>query len=180
VNDGVGTTTDGCETPFVNAGQLAGRIAVIDRGTCAFTAKALNAQNNGAIGVILINNTGGPLAPAGTDPSVTIPTIGITLADGNSLKAAIAGGPTTVTIRLSSTRRAGMQPSGRVRMYAPNPIQSGSSVSHWDVSLTPNALMEPAINPDLSDNVDLTEGLFRDIGWLPHLVGVPFHPVTLL
>jgi hypothetical protein len=173
VNDGVGTATDGCETPFANAAQLAGRIAVIDRGTCTFTSKALNAQNNGAIGVVLVNNTTGPLAPAGTDPSVTIPTIGITQADGAALKAAIAGGPTTVTVHLSSTRRAGMQPSGRVRMYAPNPFQSGSSVSHWDVSLTPNALMEPAINPDLSDNVDLTEALFRDIGWLPHLTGVP-------
>jgi hypothetical protein len=58
-------------------------------------------------------------------------------------------------------------------MYAPNPFQSGSSVSHYDVSLTPNALMEPAINPDLTDNLDLTTALFRDIGWLPSLLGVP-------
>src|SRR5262249_38679140 len=44
---------------------------------------------------------------------------------------------------------------------------SGSSVSHWDVSLTPNALMEPAINNDLHDNPDLTPFHFRDIGWFP-------------
>jgi hypothetical protein len=50
-------------------------------------------------------------------------------------------------------------------MFSPNPFQSGSSVSHYDVSLTPNALMEPAINADLSGTLDLTVDLFRDIGW---------------
>jgi hypothetical protein len=52
-------------------------------------------------------------------------------------------------------------------MYAPSTFASGSSVSHWDVSMTPNALMEPAINNDLSSNVDLTKHAFVDIGWLP-------------
>jgi hypothetical protein len=46
-------------------------------------------------------------------------------------------------------------------------------VSHWDVSATPNLLMEPAINPDLTDSVDLTSALFKDIGWLPHTTSVP-------
>ncbi len=170
VTDGVGTTSDGCETIM---GSLAGKIAVIDRGTCSFVIKAKNAQNAGAIGVIIVNNTTGTLSPGGSDPTITIPTILITLADGAALKSAIGGGVTNVTMRLSPTRLAGMHPSERVRMYSPNPFQSGSSVSHFDVSLTPNALMEPAINSDLTDNLDLTVALFRDIGWLPDLVGVP-------
>jgi hypothetical protein len=33
--------------------------------------------------------------------------------------------------------------------------------------------MEPAINPDLTQNVDLTFQNFFDIGWFPQLVGVP-------
>jgi len=173
VNDPVAPSGDGCETPFINAAQLVGRIAVIDRGVCTFTSKALNAQNAGAIGVILVNNAAGAFAPGGSDPSVTIPVIGITQTDGAALKTAITGGPTTVTVRLSSTRISGLHASGRVRMYSPNPFQSGSSVSHYDVSLLPNALMEPAINPDLTDNVDLTEALFRDIGWLPRTLAVP-------
>ena len=45
-------------------------------------------------------------------------------------------------------------------MYTPNPFAGGSSVSHFDISLTPNALMEPAINNDLHDTVDLTHGQF--------------------
>jgi hypothetical protein len=165
VVDPVAPTGDGCDTPFANAAALAGNIAVIDRGVCTFVIKAKNAQNAGAIGCILVNNAAGAFAPGGSDPTITIPTVGITLADGNTLKAAIAGGPTTVTLRLNPTLLAGAHPSGRVRMYSPNPFQGGSSVSHYDVSLTPNALMEPAINPDLTDNLDLTVDLFRDIGW---------------
>jgi hypothetical protein len=54
-------------------------------------------------------------------------------------------------------------------MYGPNPFQSGSSVSHWDVSAFPNQLMEPNINGDLTHAVkppyDLTAPLLKDIGW---------------
>jgi hypothetical protein len=54
-------------------------------------------------------------------------------------------------------------------MYAPNPYQSGSSVSHYDVSAFPNLLMEPAINSDLTHAVtpphDLTFPWLVDIGW---------------
>jgi len=54
-------------------------------------------------------------------------------------------------------------------MYAPNPFQGGSSVSHYDVTAFRNQLMEPAINGDLTQSVippqDLTFRLFQDIGW---------------
>ena len=33
--------------------------------------------------------------------------------------------------------------------------------------------MEPAINPDLTSDVDLTDPLFRDIGWLPRVLDAP-------
>jgi hypothetical protein len=165
VVDALAPTGDGCDAPFANAASLVGKIAVIDRGVCTFVIKAKNAQNAGAIGCILVNNVAGALAPGGADPTITIPTVGITLADGNTLKTAIAGGPTTVTLHLNPTLLAGAHPSGHVRMFAPNPFQGGSSVSHYDVSLTPNALMEPAINADLSGSLDLTVDLFHDIGW---------------
>ena len=170
--DGTAPANDACE-PITNGVALTGKIAVIDRGTCTFTSKVSNAQAHGAAGVILVNNVAGGFSPSGTDPSITIPVLAVSQADGVALKSAIAGGPTTVTMRLSPTQVAGLHPSGRVRMYSPNPLQPGSSVSHFDVSAIPNLLMEPAINPDLSDNVDLTSALFRDIGWLPRLLGVP-------
>jgi len=65
----------------------------------------------------------------------------------------------------------GADPQGRARLYAPDPYQGGSSVSHFDTVLTPNQLMEPSINSNLTHEVtrpnDLTFALFRDIGWDP-------------
>lgn len=59
----------------------------------------------------------------------------------------------------------GTDASGRVRLFAPNPLQQGSSVSHFDTSASPNLLMEPAINPALGLTLDLTRQHLRDIGW---------------
>ena len=54
-------------------------------------------------------------------------------------------------------------------MYAPFPVVSGSSISHYDTVAFRNLLMEPAINPDLTHNVkapfDLTWELLHDVGW---------------
>ena len=68
----------------------------------------------------------------------------------------------------SSTIRAGTT-DGFPRLYAPNPFEVGSSVSHWDITHFPNQLMEPFSNPDLTHQVtppkDLTFSLLVDIGW---------------
>ena len=53
--------------------------------------------------------------------------------------------------------------SGHVEMYAPNPAESGSSVSHWSTGLWPDESMEPFANSN-SDR-RLTMELMRDIGW---------------
>lgn len=92
VNDGTGTATDGCEALI---GFTAGRVAVIDRGNCEFGIKALNAQNAGAAGVLVVNN-----APYGTismgpgtvGGSVTIPAVMVSQADGTSIKDALGLG----------------------------------------------------------------------------------------
>ena len=52
---------------------------------------------------------------------------------------------------------------GLVRMYAPNPVETGSSVSHFDVALSPDELMEPFATPFPEDW--LTTKAFYDIGW---------------
>jgi Zn-dependent metalloprotease len=85
---GPGTNSDGCETPFANAGAVAGKIALIDRGLCAFTVKAANAQANGAAGILVANNAAGP-APGlgGVDPTITIPVLSLSQADGAAIKA---------------------------------------------------------------------------------------------
>lgn len=82
--DGSGVTSDGCETATV---ALTGKIAIVDRGTCNFTVKVLNAQKAGAVGVIIANNDGSAaFAPGGTDRKVKIPSGMVSLADGTTLK----------------------------------------------------------------------------------------------
>ncbi|MGB5345662.1 MAG: PA domain-containing protein [Woeseia sp.] len=163
VDDGTGVGTDACE-PIQN--NLNGKIALIDRGGCAFTSKVLNAQAAGAKGAIVANNSpGGPAPMGGFSPFVTIPSVGITLDQGNAIKAAKK---VNLKLILDPDNLAGANADGFVQLYAPTPVQPGSSKSHFDTSATPNLLMEPSITPDLESatDLDLTPALFEDIGWV--------------
>jgi hypothetical protein len=170
------TTTDGC-TAFTNAAPVAGKIALIERGTCGFTIKVKNAQDAGAIGAIIYNN----LANAGaapptmaTDPvvgpTITITAVHVTRPDGLAIIGQLGGG-VTASIATDPTVRAGADAAGRARLYAPFPVALGSSLSHFDTAASRNLLMEPAINADLTHSLtppeDLTLPLMRDIGWFP-------------
>lgn len=170
----------GC-APFnaANTAAVAGKVAIISRGACAFVVKVKNAQNAGAIGALLANNTTGAIAPGGSDSTITIPSAGILQADGNKLKAAVAAalpygsrstpGSVTASWSVDNSRIAGADAQGRPLLYTPNPLVGGSSVSHWDVTATPNLLMEPNINSDLGTILiapkDLTLPLLKDLGW---------------
>jgi hypothetical protein len=55
--------------------------------------------------------------------------------------------------------------SGHVRMHGPNPLQGGSSVSHFSTSVFPDELMEPGYT-GASHLVGLALNLMEDIGWL--------------
>lgn len=168
-DDGAAPNSDACSA-LVNGGAINGNIALIDRGTCGFTVKAAFAQSAGAIAVIIVDNVASSTPPAlgGTDPSVTIPVVSVTQAHGNQIKSALGGG-VNVTLALDPDQMAGADANGRVKLFAPNPYQSGSSISHWDVSALPNLLMEPALNTSLHDDVDLTLAHFTDLGWLDAL-----------
>jgi hypothetical protein len=180
VNTQNAATGPGCD-PYdaANTAAVAGKVAIVSRGTCSFAIKVKNAQNAGAIAAILVNNVAGAIAPGGADATVTIPSFGISLDDGNLLKAAVASakpygtrsaaGVVTASLGTDPSRRAGADSAGRPLLYTPNPLVPGSSVSHWDVSAFPNLLMEPNISADLTLTVapplDLTLPLLQDIGW---------------
>ena len=171
---GVGSTGFGC-TSQGRLDPLDGRIAILDRGGpddagCTFVEKARNAQDAGAIGLLIANNVSSPpiLIPSGNAPDVVIPVVLMTQADGASLKTAVGAGPVTASIiRDASQGYQGADSARRVRMYAPTTLNPGSSVSHWDSTVFPNLLMEAFINPDLTHGLDLTVPLLRDIGWFP-------------
>jgi len=83
-------------TAASNAQSIAGKIAVIYRGTCEFGIKALNAQNAGAVGVIIVNNEAGnatmDMGAGVNGPAVTIPTVMVSQSVGAQLNAAIRSG----------------------------------------------------------------------------------------
>ena len=173
VQDGMGVPTNGCE-PFTNAAQVSGNIALIDRGACTFVIKVKNAQNAGAIAVVVADSVPGcpPVGMGGADPTITIPAVRITQDVGAQLKAALLLGSVNATVRLDPALKAGGDPDGSVQVYTPNPYQTGSSVSHWDTSCYPDLLMEPALNQSLSRDVDLTRAAFDDIGWFKGVTAV--------
>jgi hypothetical protein len=164
-NDTGPTSTDGC-TPFTNASEVVGRIALVDRGSCPFAVKTKNAQNAGAIAIIIVDNivTNSPPALGGSDPSITIPAISVTKNDGDFLRTQLAAGVFAL-IAADPLKLAGADASGNVKLYAPTAFSGGSSVHHWDTSAFPNLLMEPNINGDLTHNVDITLDQLIDIGW---------------
>jgi len=51
-----------------------------------------------------------------------------------------------------------------IHMYAPNPVESGSSVSHFNTTVTPNEMMEPSYT-SADHNIGLAAYLLDDIGW---------------
>ena len=86
---------EGCN-PLTN--NLAGKIAVIYRNTCEFGAKAFNAQNAGAVGVIIVNRDPGviSMAPGVDGGNVTIPVVMIDNAAGATLVNQMASGAVVV------------------------------------------------------------------------------------
>ncbi len=92
---------DGCET-VVNTSDLAGKIVLIERGSCEFGFKALAAENAGAVGAIVVNNVAGgavqDMGPGAVGAQVTIPVVLISLEDGAAIKAELANGPVNITM----------------------------------------------------------------------------------
>ena len=97
---GAGGDTIGCD-PGGIVSDVAGKIAVLWRfqGGCTFTDKALAAQNAGAVGVVIINDTIGDLVELGQSTlsgNVTIPTIMIGKTVGQTIYDSLEVGATVV------------------------------------------------------------------------------------
>lgn len=83
--------------------DFTGKIVLVSRGTFLFTDKVKNAQNAGAVGVIIYNTDtrfgtftfGGFFTPTGTDPTITIPSFGISRAEGLFIVEGVTTDPTS-------------------------------------------------------------------------------------
>ncbi len=99
----MGSSSEGCTAAQMSVAlppnnNVVGKIVLIDRGSCSFVEKVLGAQNGGAAGVIVINNTPGePIAMGGADApgnAITIPSVMVAQNVGAQLKAVLLGGGT--------------------------------------------------------------------------------------
>lgn len=77
-----GLGLDGQITP----GSLNGKIALIQRGQLTFSEKVQNAVAGGAVGVVIYNNTDGPLNVATLNKQASVPVLGLSQADGEKLR----------------------------------------------------------------------------------------------
>ncbi len=95
-DDGNGTRTDACQALINN---VTGKLILIDRVGCNMVIKTKNAQNAGALGVIIAHNSAGPPPTlTGTDASISIPALSVTQADGVLLKNQLASAPVKATL----------------------------------------------------------------------------------
>ncbi|MEP7020216.1 MAG: S8 family serine peptidase [Pseudonocardiales bacterium] len=69
----IGGLGDACAA--LAGGSLSGKIAVLSRGTCSFSAKIRNAQAAGAVAVIVVNNVAGDPTAMGQDGTANQPTV---------------------------------------------------------------------------------------------------------
>ncbi|HEX8386884.1 MAG TPA: M36 family metallopeptidase, partial [Rubricoccaceae bacterium] len=96
----VGASSQACTAAAVPA-SVAGKVALITRGSCDFVVKVRNAQAKGAIGVIVYNcdpegtpgctgaNPGEAVIPmGGTATDITIPSVFVALSTGEALSVA--------------------------------------------------------------------------------------------
>ncbi|MFE2559637.1 M28 family metallopeptidase [Streptomyces sp. NPDC059352] len=97
--DADGTT--GCEPGDFAAGTFTGKIALIQRGGCAFAIKQENAAAAGAAAAVIYNNVDGALSGTLGDPAAgKVPTGGLTKAEGAQLTADLANGPVSLSVEI--------------------------------------------------------------------------------
>ena len=169
-NDGVGVGSDACTA--LPAGSMTGRIGLVDRGGgCPFTLKVKNAQVAGAIGVVVADNVPGPVAGmAGVDPTITIPSLRITLDHGNLIKGQLSLGQ-TVNVTLKTKGSGTPEDSYRWLMGEDATAFGGAIRDMWN----PVCLSDPGKVTDAEYHCDVSDG-----GGVHTNSGVPNHGYALL
>ncbi|NLS41755.1 peptidase S8 [Bacillus subtilis] len=87
--------------------DLTGKVAVVKRGSIAFVDKADNAKKAGAIGMVVYNNFSGEIEA--NVPGMSVPTIKLSLEDGEKLVSALKAGETKTTFKLTVSKALGEQ-----------------------------------------------------------------------
>ncbi len=123
--------------PLTNGTELSGKIALIARGSCAFTEKFANAQAAGATGVIVYTyeNTAAFIMGGTPETEITIPGSMVSFINGRALADSLAESTATVEFTENQT-------SGEV-------IEVGNTIASFS-SRGPNLNTYDIIKPDIT------------------------------
>ena len=153
---------------ITNPEVINGKLALIESAGggvtgCTFAYKVAQAQAAGAIGVVITRSAPGLITMGGTDPSITIPSVMITQADGAAIRSHLSSG---VQMTLDAELDL-IDSQDRMTLYTPTTINPGSTIAHWDNQYSPSVLMDPSTDQSLPQSQDLTVRQLADIGWFP-------------
>lgn len=170
---------DAC-APLTNAADLAGRVALFDRGGCFFSVKQANTAAAGAVAAIMADSLapGDPNAiqfhtQAALDDPDGIPFYSVDLPTGNALKDALPGLQVTLDAD-PALDRLGTN-DGFITHHGPSEIQPGSSVIHFSNRVVPHSVMRTGpVNQRFGGGLDVIGDLMADIGWSTFAVEVIF------
>jgi Zn-dependent M28 family amino/carboxypeptidase len=110
-NQGAGNVTGGfsfvpnlgCNATDYDNTTIAGKITVIQRGTCTFTSKAVFSESAGAIGVLVVNTEGEPIPYVGLGQTVSLPVFVISYDLGFSIQLLSQTDPSVTATMTSSS-----------------------------------------------------------------------------
>ena len=166
VNDGTANPTQGCEAA-INAAEIDGKIALIDRGSCEFGLKCLNAEQAGAIAAIVINNAPGDgtiaMGAGAVGGQVTIPCVMIPYEVGQLIRTALVTETVNISIgdlipppppandlvMINSNvlvPQLGIIPSSQVQQAGDFVFTPGASVENRGLNDAPNYNIDIVIN----------------------------------
>uniref|UniRef100_A0A486XQ39 Serine protease, subtilase family protein n=1 Tax=Rheinheimera sp. BAL341 TaxID=1708203 RepID=A0A486XQ39_9GAMM len=131
----VASPLNGC-TALANAAEMAGKFALIQRGTCGFDVKIAAAEAAGASGVVVYNNSAAaPIVMGGTG-SFSIPAVMTTLAAGSAFNAEVTSGG-VVNIKMSPS------------VFVDDVVEVGNLMAGFS-SRGPNLASFDVIKPDIT------------------------------
>jgi hypothetical protein len=168
VNDGTALPTEAC-SPLVNGAEVTGNFALIDRGSCNFSLKALNAQNAGATAVVIANHTPGAgtltMGAGSFATDVTIPVVMISWEDGQKLKEKMNNGD-VVNMSIGNIRfnnDIGTETSSVVfpgySTLPANQIETAGNFAFIPGASVSNNGINDATNVILEATIDYTDGM---------------------
>ena len=135
---------DAC-SPLTNGAAIAGKIALVIRGNCAFTLKGQNAADAGALTTIIYNSNPDLTTFGGSEIVGGGPTFAMNGEDGPVLNAAVQAGTVMATINPPTSIYAPAlgTPGGKVDMIHPGGDQSIVQVVLSDAPADAFALEDP-------------------------------------